>query len=84
MDVSGSMARRLDARGAACRGLAVDAAGAMLGPYCPLVSKIGRNYVPLSEAETGRVLRQVFDFYGDPRPSRGNSPASPTRSTRAT
>ena len=60
--------RRLHDRGPACRGLAVDAEGVMLGPDCSLVRHTPLGYRCADPDELARLTRDVFD--GDARLSR--------------
>jgi hypothetical protein len=58
--------RALHTRGAACRGLAVDLDGVVLGPSCELVRAENGRYRSLDRVGTAHLLKTVFDDHRDP------------------
>src|SRR5262249_15492345 len=58
--------RRLHPRGAANRGVSVDAAGAMLGPNCTLVNRSPRGYRPISRTHAASLQKPLLDTDRDP------------------
>ena len=58
--------RRLHPRGAANRGIAVDAAGAMLGPDCALVRRMATGYRSLAGDEAAALQGFLFGYAREP------------------